>query len=87
LAGAQATQRAPPDPQSVLAVPGWQLPPASQQPLGQLAALHTHAPPAHACPAAQATQAAPLAPHCAVVVPATHDVPAQQPLAQSVESQ
>ena len=73
---------APPLPQSLLAVPGWQWPDESQQPDGQLAALHTHAPPTHSCPAAHATQAPPAEPHSLLVFPASQIVPAQHPVAQ-----
>ena len=50
---AQTAQAAPPVPQAPLAVPGWQTL-LAQQPIGQEAALHTHAPLTHACPARQA---------------------------------
>jgi hypothetical protein len=63
---AQLTQAAPPVPQ-VVVPEGWQLPLLSQQPLGQLVALHTQAP---------FTQARPLG-QAALVVPQT-----QMPLLQ-----
>jgi hypothetical protein len=87
LPALHATQAAPLSPQAALAVPGWQTPPASQQPLGQLAALHLHAPLTHAWPVAQATHAAPFTPQSAFVVPASQVVPLQQPGEQSVGSQ
>jgi hypothetical protein len=39
----------PPEPHAVATLPGWHAP-FSQHPAGQLAALHTHAPPTHASP-------------------------------------
>jgi hypothetical protein len=87
LPALQAAQRAPFAPHAPLAVPGWQLPFASQQPLAQLVASHLHWPPTHSCPVGHATQAAPFAPHWAFAVPATHDVPLQHPVEQSAGSQ
>ena len=46
----------PPVPQAPAWSPGWHTLPA-QQPVGQLAALHTHAPPTQRCPAPQAAEA------------------------------
>ena len=80
-------QAAPPAPHAPLAVPGWHAPLPSQQPLGQVDALHWHAPLTHSVPVPHATQTAPPAPHCALVVPSTHAVPAQQPTGQSVGPQ
>jgi len=74
-------------PQSPRAVPGWQTPCVSQQPVGQLVALQTHAPFTHACPAAHATQAPPALPHWAFVFPASQVVPLQQPVEQSADEQ
>ncbi len=70
-------------PQSALDVPVWQLPLPSQQPLAQLVASHLHTPLAHSCPVGQTTQAPPSAPQAAFVGGLMHDVPLQQPVAQS----
>jgi hypothetical protein len=40
----QSEQGAPVDPQTVFAVPGWQTPDWSQQPVGQTFSSHTHWP-------------------------------------------
>ena len=45
----QTAHAAPPIPQKLFDVPGWQTPPL-QQPVGQLLALQTHAPPTHWVP-------------------------------------
>jgi hypothetical protein len=80
-------QDSPSVPQIALVVPGWQMPFASQQPVGQLVASQTHRPPpgvaTHSCPAGHALQAAPPAPQFALVVPAMQVVPVQQPVVQS----
>jgi hypothetical protein len=81
---------APDVPHIASALPGWQFPLASQQPLGQLVESHAHAPPFAAltpsCPVGHEMQAAPLAPHSVFVVPAIHDEPLQQPVGQLVAS-
>jgi hypothetical protein len=83
-------QATPPVPHVALPLV-WQTPLLSQQPFGQLIASHWHAPPpdapAHSCQARHAVQAAPYAPHSPGSVPATQDVPLQQPVAQSLGSQ
>jgi hypothetical protein len=69
----------------VSALPGWQLPPASQQPSGQLAALQAAHPwLMHAlfAPAVQLTHAAALAPHAVWSVPTRQVMPSQQPSGQ-----
>jgi hypothetical protein len=86
LPALHATHAAPPVPQSALAVPGWQFPLASQQPFGQVVALHPHAPFTHSVPVAHAIHAAPPVPQSAFMVPASHDVPAQHPVVQFVQS-
>jgi hypothetical protein len=53
LPDSQATHAAPLAPQSAFDVPGWQFSLASQQPVGQLVALHTQEPLTHASPAGQ----------------------------------
>jgi hypothetical protein len=83
----QAVQAIPPAPHAAVVLPGWQLPLASQQPLAQDVVSQTHAEPAHSCPEAHATQAAPSVPQYWVVVPDSHAVPLQQPLAQSLALQ
>jgi hypothetical protein len=83
LPNAQATQRAPPLPHAALALPGWQLPLPSQQPLAQLVASHWHTPLTHSCPARHAQQAAPSAPQKSLVFPGSQVAPLQQPLGQS----
>jgi hypothetical protein len=61
---------------------------ASQQPLGQEAALHTHLPPWQAWPAEQAEQALPLPPQLAGSSPVLQaPVASQQPLEQALELQ
>jgi hypothetical protein len=77
----------PPVPQSPRAVPAWQTPEASQQPVGQLVELHTQLPPTQVFPARQVTQAAPSVPHMAFVRPGSHVVPLQQPVEQSAAEQ
>lgn len=49
----QAWQSAPPVPQAMSRLPGWQAPLASQQPPGQVAALQVQAPPWHTWPPTQ----------------------------------
>jgi len=86
----QLTHAFPPSPHAELAVPGWQAPVPSQQPLGQEAALHTHAPSSHSCPAAHATHAAPAGPHVALfelLGGFTHVEPLQHPSGQSSGAQ
>ena len=70
-------------PQAVFAVPGLQVPP-SQQPLGQLAGVHTQLPFLHSVPAGQLRQAAPPAPQNSFEVPPRQVwvVGSQQPLEQ-----
>jgi hypothetical protein len=78
----QATQTAPAVPQAVFAVPGSHLL-SLQQPLGQLAGVHTQllsAP--HSVPVGQATQTAPAVPQAVFAVPALHWLFSQQPLGQ-----
>jgi hypothetical protein len=87
LPALHVVQSAPPVPQALLAVPSWQTPEASQQPVGQLVASHTQTPFTHSCPDAHATQAAPAAPHSAPVFPASQVVPLQQPVAQLAGAQ
>lgn len=55
----------PPVPHAVAALPAWQTPFASQQPLGQLAAVHTHSPATHSWPA----EHTPFLPHAQPEVP------------------
>jgi hypothetical protein len=74
-------------PQSVLDVPAWQLPLASQQPVGQLVASHTHAPFTHSCPVAHVAQSPPVVPQLALVLPVSQVVPLQHPVAQSAGPQ
>jgi hypothetical protein len=50
----QTLHAVPPVPQLAVVVPGKQVVP-SQQPLGQLVAVHTHEPATHTCPVAQTT--------------------------------
>jgi hypothetical protein len=76
---AQATQVAPPKPHAVATLPGWQAP-FWQQPDGQLAASHTHAPPTQASPAEHGgfppqAHAAPMHALEVVVLQTTHTVP------------
>jgi hypothetical protein len=54
----------------------------SQQPVEQLAGVHTQVPLLHSVPAGQVMQAAPEVPQAWAVLPARHVVPSQQPLAQ-----
>jgi len=65
----QLTHVPPRTPHTLLLVPGWQVPLASQQPGLQLVELQTHVPAEHSCPAAHLTQVAPLVPHAAALVP------------------
>jgi hypothetical protein len=74
-------------PQTASVSPGRQTPVSSQQPVEQLAALHTQRPLTQPCPAGQATHAAPFAPHSPFVAGFTQVRPSQQPAAQSVGSQ
>jgi hypothetical protein len=73
---------APLSPQAVFAVPGlhWLF---SQQPLGQLAGVHTHEPFWHTVPLGQATQATPLVPQCWLLL-VWHWLFWQQPFGQLV---
>lgn len=72
-----AAHTAPPLPQAVFVVPGWQVPPESQQPLGQLAALQVCGRSLHtllwqACATgveAQTAQAPPPVPQAVCVLP------------------
>ena len=54
------------------------MPLASQQPVGQVVALQTHMPLAHAWPAAQLPHAAPPVPQAFCAVPGWHIPPASQ---------
>jgi hypothetical protein len=56
-------------------------------PAGQLVAVQAQAPLTHTSPVAHEMQAAPSVPHWAAVGGVTHDVPTQQPVAQSVALQ
>jgi hypothetical protein len=82
----QTLQRAPPEPQAAIAVPGWQAPLTSQQPMGQVAALQLparHAWPVHTCPGWQATHEAPPVPHAVTRLPGWQTPEAsQQPVPQ-----
>lgn len=80
----QATQAAPPLPQAVVVLPGWQVPLLSQQPFGQLLALHAQEPFAQVWPDAQVTQAAPPVPQCLLVLVRQVPLLSQQPLGQLV---
>jgi hypothetical protein len=82
LPALHAAHVAPPLPHTALLVPGWHTPDASQQPFGQLAASHRHAPATHSWPSGHAAQTAPFAPHWARVGGFTQLVPSQQPPAQ-----
>jgi hypothetical protein len=82
----QAVHAAPPVPHSDA---HWEAvwrhwPVLSQQPLGQLVALQTHAPLTHAWPAAQAVQAAPPVPQVVALDVWQVPVLSQQPLGQQV---
>ena len=62
-------QAAPPVPQAVLVLPALQVWVASsQQPLGQLAGVHTQLPLEHVVPAGQVTQTAPPVPQCSLLL-------------------
>jgi hypothetical protein len=76
-----STQTTPPLPQAPLAVPGSQTP-FWQQPLGQLAGVHTHEPFWHSSPGGHATQATPPVPQAWLVSPVRHVLPSQQPVEQ-----
>jgi hypothetical protein len=82
----QAWHAAPPVPHALLAVPVWHVPPASQQPFGQLVASHSHTPATQAWPLAQATQAAPSTPHVATALGWQLPLASQQPLGQLAAS-
>lgn len=69
---------APPRPQAKSLVPVTHVLP-SQQPLGQLAALHEQLPPWHAEPLGHAKHESPNWPHALFAVPGRHCVPWQQP--------
>jgi hypothetical protein len=78
------TQATPPVPQALLAVPGWQVFP-SQQPFGQLPALHCwQVPFTHVVPFGQFTQATPPVPQALLAVPGWQVFLSQQPLLQTV---
>ncbi len=75
-------------PQSALDVPDWQAPVASQQPLGQLCALHLHAPLTHSCPVKHAAQSAPPVPQSPLALPGWQfPLASQQPFGQLAASQ
>jgi hypothetical protein len=59
----------------------------SQQPVGQLAGVHTHDPPWHSVPAGQAMQATPFEPQAALVFPPWQTLFWQQPDGQLVAVQ
>jgi hypothetical protein len=82
LPAPQAAHAAPPSPHTVLLVPGWQTPFASQQPLGQLAASHKHEPLMHSCPPPHEMQMSPFTPQAPFASPRTQVVPLQQPFGQ-----
>ena len=63
----QATQTTPPVPQNWSVLPWRQVLP-SQQPLEQLAVVHTHEPFWHCVPAGQVTQTAPPVPQCSLLL-------------------
>jgi hypothetical protein len=86
LPAVQTAQVAPPVPHALAAVPGSQ-PLASQQPLRQLVASHTHEPLLHSRPVAQAVHAPPFVPHSAFVGGFTQVVPLQQPVGHVAASQ
>jgi hypothetical protein len=67
-------------PQAAVEVPVWQVPAASQQPVGQLTASHTHAPPTQCLPPVQGVfppqRHAPPAEHVSAPIPQlVHDEP------------
>jgi hypothetical protein len=70
-------------PHAAIVVPGTHAPDELQQPFGQLAASHVHAPPRQISPRGHVTQAEPLAPHSEFVAGSTQVVPLQQPPEQS----
>jgi len=93
---AHVTQPPPPNPQALLAVPGLHVLP-SQQPVVQLAVVHWHWPPTHACPLTQvethrppwqvsqgphAWQARPPTPQAPLLRPGLQVLPSQQPSGQ-----
>ena len=81
----QVAHAPPPAPHALVVRPGWQTPP-SQQPSGQVVALHVepplHRPALHVCPLAHTPQVAPLPPHAEVAVPTWQTLPWQQPSGQ-----
>jgi hypothetical protein len=84
-------QAAPPLPQALMRLPGWQVPPASQQPEQEVES-QTHAPFRQCFPVAQPPHVAPLVPHSlfvsfAYVTQLPVGPPLQQPDGQEVESQ
>ena len=88
LSVGQLVQAAPPPPQLLAVVPGWQTPVASQQPLGQEAALHALTQAfIRQVPVPHDSQVMPPLPHAVSLCPPTHTPPWQQPLAQVVASQ
>jgi hypothetical protein len=69
----QASQRLPAGPHALELVPAWHWPKSSQQPLGQVLALHwPHTPFTHAEPIGQTWQAWPPTPHAMSSVPLRH---------------
>jgi hypothetical protein len=70
----QEAQVAPPVPHWVARVPAWQTPELSQQPVGQLVASHTHAPPTQRWPSAHT----PELPHAHEPVAEQRSAPASQ---------
>ena len=85
----QTTQRSPPNPQSLVDEPIWQLPFPSQQP-GQLLGLQAtlwQNPPLHVSPFGHATQLLPPSPHWDCDMPAWQLPFASQQPKQLVELQ
>jgi hypothetical protein len=84
---AQLAQAPPPAPHADAAVPGWQAPAWSQQPLGQVAGSHVHALLRHAWPPVHDVHALPPAPHAVVAEPGWQaPFASQQPLGQAAAS-
>ena len=88
LSDAHVAQLAPPPPQLLGEVPGWQVPLESQHPLRQVALLHGGA--AHVfcrqLPAPQLSHEMPPVPHARSVLPLRHTPLWQQPVGQVVAS-
>jgi hypothetical protein len=81
-----AAHAAPPVPQSFNDVPSWHTPVESQQPVGQVVALHAEAlqiPPLHVSPGGHDRHALPPVPHAPVLVPVSQKPSlSQQPMGQ-----